>query len=296
MRGEVDVQAGQVAFNALFSLGPLVALAAFLLAAVPNPHARQAFAQHVARRLPPTVGQLLQGQLDRLLSTASPLYLAVALGGVLWTLSSAAGSISIALHHVGWPQRDGWFRRRVIAMLLSILFALGLAVSTVATMVGPRFVSGVESFFHLHLPVLHALHQWRWAAVAVGSGLGGAFFLAYGSSVRPRPLATILGALVFAVSAVVVSAGLGFYLEHAPGFTAYGAAATAFATLFWLYLLALVFLVSAALAWVVQFGPPHALGPSRPRRRRKRLKRDSRFRRFLSPAESSTAPASSDCG
>jgi uncharacterized BrkB/YihY/UPF0761 family membrane protein len=91
----------------------------------------------------------------------------------------------------------------------------------------------------------------RWPVVGVVFGLVSAVTFFFATEERPRWYAALAGGITAGLVNVGASALLSLYLALAPSMGAWGAAAGVFATLLWLWLLALGLLVGAVVAFVL---------------------------------------------
>ncbi len=258
IRAQVDVQAAQIAFNAVFSLGPLLAITMTLLSALPGSSLGMRLRDVLVPYAPEAVRPFFESQFRGIVRSPNALLVALSVLGLLWTISAATNAISTALGHVGWPVASGWARQRLRAAVLGIVAAVGLVVSAVAASVGPFVLHILSEVTQIPLDGLISVAWLRWPVAGVAFGLASALFVTFGTAQRPRPLAVVWGGLTSGVISVVASLALGFYLARAPRLGgAYGAAGAVFAALLWLYVLALGLLIGSAVAFVLHVRGPH---------------------------------------
>ncbi len=258
MRSQIDVQAAQIAFNAVFSLGPILALSTTLLGVLPSATFVARFREVIVPYAPEAVRPFVEGQFHVMNRSPNVLLVILSLLGLLWTISASTGAISTALGHVGWPLAPGWARQRVRAAVLGIVAAVGLALSAVAASIGPRVLRILSEFTRIPLVGLTSVAWLRWPLAGLMFGLASALFVSFGTKARPRALAILCGGLTSGVISLGASFGLGVYFSLAPKLGgAYGAAGAVFAALLWLYLLAFGLLVGSIVAFVLHARGPH---------------------------------------
>jgi membrane protein len=270
IRAEIDLQAAQIAFNAVFSLGPILGLTTAALSLVPGPHLRDGFRAHVLPFTPAAVRPWLDSQLHRVIEAPNPLLLAGSIAVLLWSVSSTTGAIAAALGHVGWRLRPTWLSRKLSALGLGLGLVSALVLAAIGATLGPRVIAWVARFVPHASRSMAVLWWLRWPVVGVVFGLVAALTFWFATSERPRWYAAILGGMTAGIVNVTASSLLSFYLAIAPSMGAWGAAAGMFATLLWLWLLALGLLVGAVVAFVLDArwrARTHAASPRFPLRR-----------------------------
>ncbi|MBL8680977.1 MAG: YihY/virulence factor BrkB family protein [Myxococcales bacterium] len=269
---QIDVQAAQIAYNAVFSLGPLLGLTTTALSLVPDEQLRQGFRAHVLPFTPDAVRPWLESQLRLVTSGPNVLVIVVSLLVLLWSVGSTTGAIATALGHVGWRLRESWLSRKLSALALGLGLVGALALAAVGASVGPRVFEWFARFVP-HIGVWEALFAWvRWPIVGAVFGLVAALTYSLATIERPRWYASLTGGMISGVINVGASALLSLYLAKAPSMGAWGAAGGMFATLLWLWLLALGLLVGAVVAFVLDARwreHQTALRPKFPLRRQK---------------------------
>lgn len=252
LHADVDVQAAQIAFNAVFSIGPLMALTMTLLSALPDRDLRSAFRRLILPYAPDAVRPMLEAQLDFAVRAPNTWLVLLSLLGLLWTISAATAAISVGLRHVGWQLLPSWVRQRLRSALLGVVASLGLALSAIAATVGPVILRGLSRLTHVPFDHLASLAWIRFPLAGVAFGLAASLFVGFGTAQRPRLLAVAWGGATAGVVSVLASGLLSLYLSRAPRLGgAYAAAGAVFATLLWLYVLALGLLVGAVVAFVI---------------------------------------------
>jgi uncharacterized BrkB/YihY/UPF0761 family membrane protein len=288
VRAQVDVQAAQIAFNAVFSLGPILALSTTALSFVPDARLRHALSTHVLPYTPDAVRPWLESQLRLVTDGPNAALVLLSIVALLWSVSATTSAIATALGQVGWKLRPTWIGRKLSALALGMGLVVALALAAIGATVGPRAFHFVARWFPRVLgwqPLFSAL---RWPVVGLVFGFVAAATFYLATIERPRWYAAIIGGMTTALLSVVTSALLSLYLEFAPSMGAWGAAGGMFATLLWLWLLALGLVVGGVIAFVLDarwrlhqrsLHPSFSIRRSRGRGSARRPPRPSRVRR-----------------
>ncbi|MFO0659714.1 MAG: YhjD/YihY/BrkB family envelope integrity protein [Polyangiaceae bacterium] len=250
---KIDTQAAQIAFNAVFAIAPLMTLTSILVSLIPAEVIHANVESSLSPYLPEQVRPLLDAQLTALLQRPSRFLVIVTVLGFLWTISSATGSISAALGEVGWRLHPQWLWRKLQAMILGIVMAVGLTMLAISASIIP--------LLHAHaqrLKLLSDLSVWllvytRWPLAGLVFMGASALFYRFGTLDRPHPKAVLLGGFFSGLTAVLASLLLRVYFTFAPYLGGMvGSAFTVFAGLLWLYALALGMMVGAVAAYVYE--------------------------------------------
>lgn len=251
IRAQVDVQAAQIAYNAVFSIGPILALTTTALSFVPDQQLRHGLRAHVLPYMPSVVRPWLESQLRLVTDGPSPALVVLSILALLWSVSSTTSAITTALGHVGWKLRPTWIGRRLSAIALGLGLVGALVVAAVGSSVGPRMFHFVARWVPQVLAWLPLFQLLRWPVIGAMFGLVAAVTFYFSTTERPRWYAAIIGGMTTGVLSVLVSFGLGQAFALAPSLGAWGAATSVFATLLWLWLLALGLLVGGVIAFVL---------------------------------------------
>ncbi len=241
-RADVYGLASQIAFNAVFSLGPLLSLVLLVVASLPLTKLQATVQRLIPVVLPQATHEFANALIRQLQRPGHPLLLVVSLVGLVWTLSSASSALVQGLETVGLPRRENWLRTRLRAAILGVGAALGLTVLGAAVTLGEGAVDFVARVAGRRYDILD-LVQYPWVRLPISGGvfafIAGLFFR-WGTTHRPGWRATGAGAAFAGAMSAVASAALSFYLALAPRLGGgYGAATGFFGVLLWLYVLGL---------------------------------------------------------
>ena len=277
IQAELDVQASQMAFNAVFSLGPMLALSTSLLSLLPAAEVGRKIEEVFFPYVPVAVVPLLRAQLATPIEGPNPLFVLISVIALFWTLSSAAVAITTSLGFIGFRQHGSFLARRLRAFGIGLIVVLGLTASAIAAVIGPLALEFLGRALHVEVPRLHLIAALRWPIAGLAYGLGCALLVRFGTDARPRWRACALGGGVTAVVATGASGLLRVFFAYSPALgAALGTAGAVFAALLWLYVLAIGFMIGAIVAFVFdqragELVPDHALthagAPLAPRER-----------------------------
>ncbi|MDP3276081.1 MAG: YihY/virulence factor BrkB family protein [Deltaproteobacteria bacterium] len=251
VRAEIDVQAAQIAFNAVFSLGPILALSSSLFTSLFGPRLESGLRLHLLPLVPRVAQSWVGGLLRSVVVQPDPIVLVGSMLVLLWSISSTTGSIATALSHVGWRNHATWLGRRTSAIVLGLGLVLSLSLTAFGAIVGPEALDWVESFLpglSLWNPIFELL---RWPLMAVVVALMSALTYRYATAERPKLIAALVGGTATSASSVLASLLLRIYLGRFASLDAWGAAAGVFALLLWLWLLSMSLLLGAVVAFVL---------------------------------------------
>ena len=208
--------------------------------------------------------------------TASQTLLSIGALLTLWSASSVFGVLIKALNRAyGLQETRSWYRRRGLAVVLTLVMLLLVPAGFALLLVGPfvgrligRYAGGAEGF-----EVVWSFVRWPLVFAFLAGALAIVYYFA--PNTRQKWHWLTLGSLV-AVAAVVVESlvlswALGTRLFR-PQWLTYGAIGAAIIIVFWLYLIGLSVLVGAEVNAAVErlTGPSATTLRSVPRRRRLR--------------------------
>ncbi len=244
--------AAQMAYYGLFSLFPFLL---FLRALVPHVPGSEQLAPAILDGLAALVGtnsrlyEIVRDNVVEQIQTRHPTLLSAAVVLTLWSASSGFSVLLKAVNRAyGVQDSRSWYRRRVLAVLLTLAAALLIPTGVALVLLGPRFgrtiieITGAAGFVDLAWRV----SRWPLTLLLLVAGMALIYLVAPDRKLRWRSVAP--GSL-FAVAAVVLSSlGLSWFLSSGVfrvRWLTYGAIGTVIVILFWMYLMAFAVLVGA---------------------------------------------------
>jgi membrane protein len=246
--------AAEIAYYGLFSLFPFLF---FLRALVPYLPGQEQLTTAILDSLAGFLGaesrlyDIVKTYVVDALQVENPALLSAGLVLTLWSASSAFNRVILAVNRAyGVPETRPWYRRRVLAIVIT-LCSVALALVGVAFIVlGPGVASWLETASGMG-PVLGDL--WvllRWPLVACM--LAAALWLVYrfAPSVRIGWLRLVPGSIVVVIAVMLFTQGFSWFLSSSAfelRWLTYGAIGAVIVLLFWMYAIGLVVLVGGEL-------------------------------------------------
>lgn len=252
---DIFVQAAAVAYAAVFSVFPLlVVVIALLSLVVDRAQARYAAIAALGPYLPSDALALVRDTLDAIEQTRGTVG-AVAAVGLLWSATTVAGSLRHVLNRVlRAEQARGFFRRKLVELIIVLLGGGFLGLSVIIPIVAgamasvPKVAAAVELLRATRgVAVLTALSPWLFSAVA--------FLIVY--RVLPNIRLAWSSLLVGTTLAVLLFEGTRraffWYLSTLATYPiVYGPLAGLIVFMAWVYLVAVLVLLSAEVMWLME--------------------------------------------
>lgn len=267
---EVMDRAAALSYYLLFSVFPALLFMTALLGLLPSPNLMDRLIVYLDRVLPPDAASLLRKTLAEILRGAAGSVLSVGALTALWAASAGMISVINALD-IAYDVEDRrpWWRRRLVAVALTLVFMLFTVTALVFLVLGPRLAEALAA--RLGLGPLFALAwrllEWPVAGLVVLTGLALVYYLA---PAKQQAWRWVTPGSVFALVAWLLgSAGLRLYVQHVANYNAtYGSIGAVILLLLWLYLSGLALLVGAEIDAEIEHaaaerGAPGAVEPGR---------------------------------
>jgi membrane protein len=240
-------EAAALSYYFIFALFPAFLFVMALVAFVPVPHLMGRLMMYIPTVLPPdaasvvtkTVWEVVRGGGQGLLSVGAVL--------ALWSASSAMVSVMDALN-VAYEVQDSrpWWKRRLTAIVLTVVFSVFLLVGLVLMMFGPIIGQFIARPFGLSEV---AVTVWNVVSVPIAlllvmTGIALVYYLA--PDVEQDWRWVTPGAVLAVTLWVLMSLGLRFYATHFANYNkTYGSIGGIILLLLWLYLTGVVLLLGA---------------------------------------------------
>jgi membrane protein len=245
--GDLDAildRSAALAYYCLFALFPALLFLTALLALLPIPHLLDRLMAFASDVLPPDAGSLVVRALGQARQEVPPGLLSIGAVTALWAASSGMTSIMTALN----VEPRSWWRQRVLAVGLTLVFSIVAAMALVLLMFGQYLGEAIAD--HLGWGAVSRItwHVVRWP-LAMVLGLA-AISLVYrlAPAAHQRWAWVTPGATVAVVAWAAMSVALRLYVGYVANYNAtYGSIAGVILLMLWLYLSALVLLVGAAI-------------------------------------------------
>lgn len=246
--------AAQLAFYFLLALFPALLFVVAVLSFVPASAAFADLLVALETVAPPEAVTLLHGQLDQITGGGQTSLLTLGVLGAVWSSSAAVVALIDALNHaydvVEWRP---WWRRRLVAILLTFALACCVVVSLSLVAAGPALAAGVVGWAGLAPAVAWIWPFLRWpillACIVLAVNL-----VYYAAPNRPARWRWVTPGSVVATGLWLVSSfGFKQYVVNAADYAAtYGAIGGAIVTMLWFYVSGVALLIGAELNGVIE--------------------------------------------
>jgi membrane protein len=244
---EVMDRAAALSYYFVFALFPTLLFLAALLGLLPSARLLDRLMEYLVQVLPPDAASIITRTLQEILRGARGSVLSIGAVAALWAASSGMASIITALN-VAYDVTDErpWWKRRLIAVGLTVMFASFTLTALVVLVLGPPIVEAVARSIGLGSAFTRTwtLLQWPGALVLVMTGVGLVYYLA--PNVRQRWYWVTPGSAFAVTGWLLASAGLRFYVSRFADYNAtYGSITGVILLMLWLFVTGLVLLVGA---------------------------------------------------
>jgi membrane protein len=246
--------AAQMAFYFLLALFPAVLFGIALLGYVPVENALNDLLTSIGALAPPQIIEILRGQLVQVSAGKQGGLLSVGIAGAIWSSSAAMVAIIDALNHAfDVAEWRPWWKRRVIAILLTVALALFVMAALTFVLIGPTWASNIARVAGLGPAVALAWSVLRWpvmfACVVLAVDL--VYYFAPNRTCRWAWITP--GSVVATVLWIVSSFAFKFYVTHVTEYAAtYGAIAGIIVTMLWFYVSSMAILIGAEVNGVIE--------------------------------------------
>ena len=245
--------AAQMAFYFLLGLFPALLFLVALLGYLPEnvfPELLAALSTVAPRELI----ALIRGQIDEIAAGEAGGLLTIGIVGAVWSSSVAMVAIIDALNRAyDIDEWRPWWKRRVLAIILTISTAIFILLSFALVLIGPRAVAFAAQWLGLEPAVITAWTVLRWPVMIACVIVGVDLIYHVAPNRRTRWTWITPGALAATVLWLAISFGFKFYVVNFGDYTAtYGAIGGAIVTMLWFYLSGMAILIGAELNGVIE--------------------------------------------
>jgi membrane protein len=253
--------AAQLAFYFLLAVFPALLFLIALIAYVPVETALSELLAALGTVAPHHLVDLLRQQVSLIARTPQKGFLILGIVGAIWSSSAAMVAIIDAMNRAfGVTEWRPWWRRRLVAIGLTITLALFTVLALGLMLVGPVMTLRVASWLGIGPAVALVWQLVRWLVIiyCVVLSVDLAYHLAPN---RHRRWAWVTPGSVLA-TAIWVAASLAFklYVSRFEDYTAaYGAIGGAIVAMLWFYVSSVAILIGAELNAVIE-DTPRAVG------------------------------------
>jgi membrane protein len=246
--------AAQLAFYFLLALFPALLVIVAALSFVPGPALFDDALAALDRIAPPDVLSLLRGQLAQITGGDHTGVVTLGVLGALWSSSAAMVALIDGLNRaydvIEWR---AWWKRRLVAIALTIVVALFTILAFALVAAGPQAIASLAAWWapaRVFEPMWQAL-RWPLLLAFVIAGVDLVYYIAPNRTVAWSWITP--GAAVATLLWLAVSFGFKAYVIYAADYAAtYGAIGGVIVTMLWFYLSGLALLVGAELNAVLE--------------------------------------------
>jgi membrane protein len=241
--------AAQLSFYFLLALFPALL---FLVALVGYIRVDNAFDELLAALstvAPRELIELLRAQVAELAEGRHASLLTLGIAGALWSSSAAMVAIIDALNRAyDVTEWRSWWKRRLVALLLTVALAAFVLVSLVLVLVGPGVLQAAAAWVQLAPSIAGMWAVLRWPVMILCVVVGVDLVFHFAPNRKSRWVLLTPGSLIATALWIASSFAFKYYVSNFGDYTAtYGAIGGAIITMLWFYVSSLAILVGAEL-------------------------------------------------
>ena len=246
--------AAQLAFYFLLALFPALLFLIALIGYLPIENALSELLAALGAVAPRELVALIRVQLARIADGREASLLTLGIIGAIWSSSAAMVAIIDALNHAyDVAEWRPWWKRRLVAIFLTIALTIFIIVSLALILIGPYAASYVAEWLRLGagVAVMWSLVRWPLMILCVVLGVDLVYYFA--PNRRARWAWVTPGSVLATALWIVSSFAFKLYVMNVGEYTAtYGAIGAAIVTLLWFYVSSIAILIGAELNGVIE--------------------------------------------
>jgi len=246
--------AAQLAFYFLLALFPALLFLVALIGYLPIDDTVEDLLRTLGVFAPRELVVLLRRQLELISAGNAASLLTLGFAGAVWSSSAAMVAIIDALNRAyDLTERRTWWKRRIVAILLTTALALFVIVAQVFVLLGPAVTARWTSWLGLDSVVILLWQALRWPVILFCMILAINFVYHFAPNRRQAWRWLTPGSVLAAVLWVALSFCFKWYVSTLGNYAAtYGVIAGAVVTMLWFYISSLALLVGAELNGVIE--------------------------------------------
>jgi membrane protein len=246
--------AAQLAFYFLLALFPALMFAAALVGYLPLGNLLSKLLAELGAVAPPQLVTLLRAQLEAITTDTRRSLLTLGVLGAVWSSSAAFASLIDALNQAfDVEERRPWWRRRILAILLTVSLVTLVLAGMAGLLIGPDLGARVAVALGVRPLAASAWAVTRWPLTVLSAIATVDLIYHFAPNRSSRWTWITPGGVLATVLWIVSSLCFKYYVSHFGHYTAtYGAIGGAIVTMLWLYVSALALLVGAELNAVIE--------------------------------------------
>ncbi len=246
--------AAQLAFYFLLALFPALLFFVALIGYVPIENALDELLSTLGTVAPRELVALLRTQLEEITSGSPASLLTLGIIGAIWSSSAAMVAIIDALNHAyDVSEWRPWWKRRLVALGLTIALAIFIIVSLALVLIGPDAARRAAGWLGAApiAAVAWSLLRWPVMIMLVIFGVNLVYYFAPNRTARWAWVTP--GAILATTLWILSSFAFKFYVVNFGNYTAtYGAIGGIIVTMLWFYVSSVAILIGAELNGVIE--------------------------------------------
>lgn len=246
--------AAQLAFYFFLALFPALLFLVALVGYLPIDDTLTGMLAALGTVAPGEVLALLRAQLEELAQGGHGSVLTLGIAGAVWSSSAAMVAIIDALNHAyDINERRSWWRRRLVAIALTVALALFIVLALAFVLAGPSVASRVADWFGLGTAFARFWTIARWPLMIFLVVCGVDLVYHFAPNRRERWVWITPGSLLATGLWILSSFAFKLYVTNVANFNAtYGTIGGVVVLLLWFYVSGLAILVGAELNGVIE--------------------------------------------
>jgi membrane protein len=246
--------AAQLAFYFLMALFPALLFLVALIGYLPVENALSELLGTLGTVAPQELVRLLRDQLAQIAEGSQASLLTIGIIGAIWSSSAAMVAIIDALNRAyDVTEWRPWWKRRLLAMLLTVALALFIIIALALVLVGPAMALGIANWFGLGSTVALVWALLRWPVIIFCVVFGVDLVYHFAPNRRGRWVWITPGSMLATALWIVSSIAFRVYVTTFGDYTAtYGAIGGAIVTMLWFYVSSIAILIGAELNGVIE--------------------------------------------
>jgi membrane protein len=246
--------AAQLAFYFLMALFPALLFLVALLGYLPVENALNELVAALGTVAPQELVRLLRGQLAQIAEGSQVSLLTLGIIGAIWSSSAAMVAIIDALNRAyDVTEWRPWWKRRLLAMLLTVALALFIIIALTLVLVGPTMAFRLANWLGLGSAVALLWALIRWPVILFCVIFAVDLVYHFAPNRRGRWVWITPGSVLATALWIISSLAFRVYVTNFGDYTAtYGAIGGAIVTMLWFYVSSIAILIGAELNGVIE--------------------------------------------
>ncbi|EMG26974.1 hypothetical protein X560_2422 [Listeria fleischmannii 1991] len=242
-KNDVSGSASQLAYYMLFSIFPMLLIAATLLGYLNID--RDAVFNLIQEFAPKEIINFLESNLDSLLSNRNGGLLSIGIIGTLWSASNGMNAVTKALNKAySVTDRRNYFIKRFVSMVFTLAMLATVALTLILLVFGQQI--GLFIFDHLHASpeVLDFWNNIRWLITVIVIFVVFTFLYWVAPAKRNHLFKILPGALFSTVGWSLTSMAFAFYVNNFANYSAtYGSIGVIIILMLWFYFTGIILMI-----------------------------------------------------